>query len=121
MALSTVLIVDDDEPTRGLIDALMRRYGIPTANASNGAEAIDMLQAREFAAVILDLMMPTVGGRDVIAYLEKAPRKVPVIVCTAAGRTGIGDFDPAIVKAVLRKPFDIDQMVMTVKAIVGNQ
>lgn len=118
MPLSTVLIVDDDEPTRGLIDALMRRYGIPTAIAANGAEAIDLLREQQFGAIILDLMMPTVGGRDVIDYLSSAPQRTPVIVCTAAGRTGIGDFDPDIVKAVLRKPFDIDQMVMTVKAII---
>ncbi len=118
--VNTVLIVDDDEPTRGLIDALMRRHGIPTAIAASGAEAIDLLREGDFAAIILDLMMPTVGGRDVIDFLASSSRRIPVIVCTAAGRTGIGDFDPVIVKAVLRKPFDIDQMVKTVKALVEH-
>jgi CheY-like chemotaxis protein len=105
-----ILIVDDDEPTQKLLQALMRRNGHETVLASNGREAIDLLRDGDFSLVILDLMMPTVAGRDVIDFLSTAPSYPPVILCTAAGPASTRDVNLDIVKAVVRKPFDIDQL-----------
>src|ERR1044071_8859089 len=99
-----VLIVEDDPPTQMLLETLMQRYGFGSVTAGNGAAAIDLLAARDFTAVILDLMMPEVGGGDVIDFLAREQRGVPVIVCRAAGLDKTREFAPDVVGAVLCPP-----------------
>jgi CheY-like chemotaxis protein len=115
-----VLIVEDDPPTQMLLETLMQRYGFGSVTAGNGAAAIDLLAARDFTAVILDLMMPEVGGGDVIDFLAREQRRVPVIVCTAAGLDKTGEFAPGVVSAVLRKPFDIEVLMATIFDLAGH-
>lgn len=112
-----ILVVDDDEPTQKLVEALLHRHGYTTVLASNGGQAIEVLRTKKFAGIVLDLMMPNVGGIDVIEFLEAESMRVPVIVCTAAPPTRTINLDPVHVKAVIRKPFDIDDFVATVKAV----
>jgi CheY-like chemotaxis protein len=114
-----ILIVDDDEPTRKLLQALLVRYGFQTEIASNGREAIEFIQSRDYAVVVLDLMMPTASGQDVVDFLSGYPRRVPVVVCTAAGVAKSMVFDTNVVKAVIRKPFDIDQFIEVVKGLTA--
>jgi DNA-binding response OmpR family regulator len=115
-----ILIVEDDEPTQNLLQAVLRRFDYTTALASNGAEAIDRLRQKEYAAVVLDLMMPAVSGRDVIDFLATLAAPTPVVICSAAGPAAMTGLDPKVVKAVVRKPFDIDELVATVRAAVGD-
>jgi two-component system, OmpR family, response regulator ResD len=116
-----ILIVDDDGPTQNLLRAVLRRCGYTSEVASNGREAIVLLQANAYAAVILDMMMPEVGGRDVVAFLAEGATAVPVIICSAAGPKALTGFDPAVVKAVIRKPFDIDELTTAVTAAVSSR
>jgi two-component system response regulator ResD len=113
----TVLVVDDDEPTQNLLRAVLRRCGYASEMASNGAQAIARLQAKRYAAVILDMMMPEVGGRTVVEFLSATPNPVPVIICSAAGLSALTGFDPAVVKAIVRKPFDIEHLVAAITGV----
>jgi DNA-binding response OmpR family regulator len=118
-AQQPILIVDDDEPTQRLLQAVMHRSGFRSEVAANGREAIALLQTRSYGAVVLDMMMPAVGGRDVIEYMLGHAIDVPVIVCSAAGPAALTGFPP-LVKAVLRKPFDVDQLVTAVREASGR-
>jgi CheY-like chemotaxis protein len=115
-----VLIVDDDVPTQMLLQALLRRYGHPTEVAVNGADAIVKLQQRDYSLIILDLMMPNVSGTDVIDALRASGRKTPVILCTAAGPAHTATIDFEIVRAVIRKPFEIAELAETVASLTGG-
>jgi CheY-like chemotaxis protein len=112
-----ILVVDDDEPTRNLVQAVLRRVGYASENAANGSEAIALLERNDYAAIVLDLMMPSVSGRDVVDFLAVSGRGIPVIICSAAGPAALADFDPGIVKAVIRKPFDIEQFAAAITAV----
>ena len=79
-----ILVVDDDEPTQKLLQAVLRRSGFQSEVASNGAEAIKLLESRAYSAVILDVMMPSVSGRQVVDFMGTKSEPVPVIVCSAA-------------------------------------
>jgi CheY-like chemotaxis protein len=114
-----ILVVDDDEPTQKLIEALLHRHGYATVLAPNGREALELLRSHQFAAIVLDMMMPNVSGTDVLEFLASESLKIPVIVCTAAPPKRVVDLDPLYVKAVIRKPFDITDFVATVKAVAG--
>jgi two-component system response regulator ResD len=115
--LKTILIVDDDEPTQKLLEVLMQRYGFATEIAADGAAAISRLRDGDYAVVILDLMMPEVGGRDVLAFIDEQQKPVKVVVCTATLPVREEEFDPQFVKAVVRKPFDIEQLAATVAGL----
>ena len=118
---TTVLIVEDDEPTQLLLVAVMRRAGLPSLVAGNGKAAIDLIETRDdIACIILDLMMPEVDGRAVIAHMTARNRRIPVIVCTAALPRKSSDFDPEIIRAVVRKPFDIEHLMVTVTDLVAS-
>ena len=116
-----ILIVEDDPATQMLLETLAQRYGYGSETAANGQEAIDLLGRREFDAVILDLMMPEVGGAEVIDYLAGHGRGEPVVVCTAAGPARTSDFDERVVRAVVRKPFDIEALMEIVGDLIGKR
>lgn len=116
-----ILIVEDDQPTQRLLQALLRRYGHATELAAHGGEAIALLREREYALVILDLMMPSVSGHGVIEFLGTVERKPPVVVCTAAGPRVTEPLDSHVVNAIVRKPFDIDHFYATVGGLIGAQ
>jgi two-component system response regulator (stage 0 sporulation protein F) len=113
-----ILIVDDDEPTQKLIQALLVRFGYSSEVASNGREAIDRLRRNDYSIVILDLMMPTSSGQDVVDFMAAEARRIPVVICTAAGVAKSMVFDSSVVKAVVRKPFDIDQFIEIVNGLM---
>ena len=119
-AIKPILVVDDDEPTQKLMGALMRRFGYTTESAMNGGKAIELLAVREYSLVVLDLMMPTVGGREVLDYLDSVSKRTPVVICTAAGPARTNEVDSPLVKAVVRKPFDIDHFAALIGSITGG-
>ena len=110
-----ILVVGDDEPTLNLLRAVLKRCGYATDVASNGIEAIALLRKNDYAAIVLDMMMPHVGGPEVIAFLSANGSPIPVVICSAAGTSALTGFDPAIVKAVIRKPFDIEELTSAVR------
>src|ERR1700682_4824265 len=104
-----VLVVEDDGPTQSLLQALLRRDGYHSTIVSNGGHAIKLLRDQDFDLIVLDLMMPLVSGVTVIESLRDQGRKIPVVVCTAAPMM-MGGFEPGLVSAFIRKPFDIDEL-----------
>jgi CheY-like chemotaxis protein len=112
-----VLVVDDDEPTRRLVQAVLRRSGYDTETATNGGEAIALLRKNAYAAVVLDMMMPRVGGHNVIEFLSTSASTIPVVICSAAGPAALTGLDPAVVKAVIRKPFDVNEFIDAVTGV----
>ena len=118
-ATKTILVVEDDEPTQNLLGAVMRRCGLGIVVAADGKAAIEVLESRDdLACIILDLMMPVYDGSSVLAYLTAHERRIPVIVCTAAIALTREGFDPSLVRAVIRKPFDVEQLSATVLSLI---
>ena len=107
-----VLIVEDDQSIRNLLSVAATRWGFATESCSSGADAIERLgDGSDFDVVVLDLMMPVTSGYDVILHIREKQLTVPVIVVTAVVRNlELDRLDPGIVRAVLRKPFDLDRL-----------
>jgi CheY-like chemotaxis protein len=112
-----VLIVEDDAPTRRLLQAVLAHAGFASAFATNGAEAIDLVRENDYAAIVLDMMMPEVGGREVVDFLVAESIAVPVVVCSAAGPRVLTGFDADVVKAIIRKPFDVEELVAIITRV----
>ena len=117
----SVVIVDDDEPTQKLLEALLSRGGLRSVVARNGLAAIETLDGRDdISCVILDMMMPKVDGHSVLDHLRETKNPV-LIVCTALGPAMTESLDPTVVRAVIRKPFDIEHLMETVRALIASR
>lgn len=104
-----ILIADDDHSIRQLLGTIMKREGLAADCVSDGQEAIRRLQEREYAVILLDLMMPRLDGFGVIEYLRDHPPAVKpvVLVVTAYADQTFKKVDPEVVAGILRKPFEV--------------
>jgi two-component system response regulator (stage 0 sporulation protein F) len=117
--MSFVLVVDDDESHRILICDLLNDMGYQTRGASNGREALDLLEEQMPRAVLLDLRMPVMSGWGLLEALKKLPRArgLPVIIISAYGF----EWEAELVGAsgYVSKPVDLGRVRETVTAILG--
>lgn len=112
-----ILVVDDDDAIRTMVERILQREKYHVESARDGFEAIEKLSGNEYAAIILDLMMPRVDGIQVIRFLEhqkNAPRPW-VIVMTANTSIAIEAEGARPLFRVLSKPFDIRQLIHHVR------
>jgi|GEM_PF-392807 len=80
-----ILVVDDNETNRDMLSRRLEREGYPVVVAENGRRALEMIQARKFDLVLLDMMMPEMNGYQVLEYMKMDPtlRHIPVIMISA--------------------------------------
>lgn len=110
------LIVEDDEAIRRLVTKLLDRQNISVDSAPDGQTAIELLTSNEYSVVVLDLMVPGVNGFQIIEHLKRSGSSTPVAVVSAVSQQSLTDLDLDIVKIVVGKPFDVDELT---KAIVS--
>ena len=83
MIVPNLLITDDDSAFRGVVrDALIRR-GIRVTEASDGQEALDVLQQTRVHIALLDVHMPRVTGLEVMRQLVETPERPPCVLMSA--------------------------------------
>jgi len=117
-ALPSVLVVDDDLAVRGLFTTLLTRKGFAVDTANDGRVAYDQLQRHTYSVILLDLMMPDVNGFELLDQLQRdSPTLLDrVIVMTGASQRSIESLDTSRVWGLIRKPFDIDNLVSSAVA-----
>jgi DNA-binding response OmpR family regulator len=113
-----VIVVDDDPALRTLFVAMLARKGFTVDVAPDGRAAYDQICRSTYSAILLDLMMPEVNGFEL---LERLARDCPsllrrVIVITGASRRVVQSLDTTAIWGLIRKPFDIDDLVNSVIA-----
>jgi CheY-like chemotaxis protein len=121
-AATRILVVDDDHSIRQLLCTIIRREGFEVDTACDGRDAISKLNGRDYAVILLDLMMPNVNGFEVIEHLKANPRllKPVVLVISAYTDQAFRDVDPEIVSGVLRKPFEVADIAGLVRHCVSG-
>ena len=78
-----VLVVEDDRPTRLLLQTVLKNAGYSTQPARDGVEALKKLRAKNFDLVVADIWMPRMNGLELMAHLRNEPRSPRVIVMTS--------------------------------------
>ena len=121
-----ILVVDADEGVRGHAHALLERYGCIVETAHDGGEATYMVRncgPDGYDVILADVRLPDMSGYDLLVKLQETMEAVPLVLMTGFG------YDPghSIVKArqaglhpkaVLYKPFRLDQLLETVEVIL---
>ncbi|HKR65274.1 MAG TPA: response regulator [Thermoanaerobaculia bacterium] len=111
-----VLVVDDDDAIRTMVERVLRREHFEVESARDGFEAIEKLSSNDYATILLDLMMPRVDGHGVLRFLETERTEFPPVIVMTANLPGALETQAAKpVFRVLSKPFDITQLVTHVK------
>lgn len=119
-AKKKVLVVDDDDAIRVMVERVLKREQFEVESARDGFEAIEKLTRNDYATILLDLMMPRVDGHGVLRYLEERPAAPSVIVMTANVNGAHETRDARPVFRILSKPFDILQLVSHVRDCTGD-
>lgn len=113
-----VLVVDDHEEIRSLLQTLLQQRGLLVDAADGGREAIDRLRQHSYSVVVLDLLMPEVDGFAVVERMGQDDITLPpvVLVITGAERKAVDRLDPRKIHGVVRKPFDAPELADLVLA-----
>ena len=118
-----VLLVDDEVFNLEILEELLDDHGFQTDTAENGRDAVDLLMANpdKYQAVLLDRMMPEMGGIEVTHFMKQDPRlrMIPVIMQTAkATKQDIEEGLGAGILYYLTKPFAKDDLLAIVDTAV---
>jgi DNA-binding response OmpR family regulator len=116
--MNSLLIVDDDVELCALLTERLAEDGFDLSTAHNGVDGLELASSGSYSLVILDVMLPRMGGIDVLKQL-RARSSVPVLMLTARG----DDIDRIIGLEVgaddyLPKPFNPRELVARIKAIL---
>ncbi|HVB11375.1 MAG TPA: response regulator [Bacillota bacterium] len=121
--MARVLLIEDQPALRHLVAEVLREEGHDVLMADDGSSGLAMLDLDAPPdLVLMDLFMPRVGGRAILAHLRGDPRlrSVPVVLMTGA-MYDPADFPPrGSYQALLKKPFDLDELTGAVRACLTS-
>jgi two-component system OmpR family response regulator len=119
MAGERLLLVDDEENLRSMLEAALRHNGFDVSAAANGRDALDAVGTAKPDVIILDVMLPDLDGFEVCRRLRADGTRTPVLFLTARDATDdkvrgltLGGDD------YLVKPFSLDELVARVQALL---
>lgn len=114
-----ILLVDDEEAITNNLSPFLERSGYRVAVATNGEEALEMIQEIAPALVVMDVLMPKMDGREALRRLRRMDNWTPIILLTQVGEAveramaleeGADDY--------LNKPFDPHELVARMRAVL---
>ncbi len=114
-----VLVVEDDKNTAKLMKAILTHAGYEVFHASNGVEALDMLDVQHIDIMILDLMMPVMDGYELCETIREGGSNLPILMVTAKQLpqdkyrgflVGTDDY--------MTKPVNEEEMLLRMKALL---
>jgi DNA-binding response OmpR family regulator len=122
VSATRVLVVEDDPSVRGLLHTLLSAEGYDVATASDGLAGLVKAAATKPALMLLDLMMPDLGGVRVLEEIRDDPElsDTPVIVVTGKIDAVPGMRDLLGEDHVFVKPFAVAELLERVAAITGG-
>lgn len=118
----TVLVVDDEDDVRQFVARALQQYGYRTLEAANGEDALALIERRpEIGIVLLDVVMPVMGGGEAIAEIKRRRPDLPVLVTSGYNEAEAqrlcapyGDIQ------FIQKPYGAAELAARVKAVMSR-
>lgn len=116
--LSKILVVDDEERIRRLLKMYLEKEGYEVEEAEDGESALSLAMNRDYALILLDVMLPGIDGIEVCTRLRQV-KATPVVMLTAKGEemNRVQGFEVGADDYVV-KPFSPREVIYRVKAIL---
>ncbi|SDY73244.1 response regulator transcription factor [Tindallia californiensis] len=114
-----VLVVEDDKNLQKLMEAVLKQNGYQVLSASDGEEALDLLDRHHVDLMISDIMMPEMDGYELTDSLRKADYQLPILMVTA--KESMEDKKQGFMAGTddyMVKPIDMDEMLLRVAALL---
>jgi DNA-binding response OmpR family regulator len=117
-----VLVVEDDPSVRGLLDTLLTSEGYRVTTASDGIEGLSEAAAHRPAVILLDIVMPDLGGMRVLEEMQANPLLAGVPVLVLTGRLeAIGPLQDQLgADRVFSKPFGVEDLLARIAELTGK-
>lgn len=119
-----LIVADDSRLVRGIVEKIVASIGFEALHASNGKEALELLEAGTVHLVLLDWNMPVLNGIDVIKKMRSDDRfkNIPVLmVSTESEEDRIKQAITAGAQAYLTKPFTPEQLTKAIHDVLSKQ
>jgi two-component system phosphate regulon response regulator PhoB len=115
-----VLVIEDDADTGRLLEIALESDGYRVIRRATGMDGLSAAEELRPSAVLLDLMLPGAAGWTVLRRLTSQPETsgIPIIVASAVPNL-LADEEQQLARAVLQKPFDLDELLATIRAAVA--
>jgi len=115
-----VLIVEDEEQVRTLLNDAFRAEGHQVTEATTGADAIALLDKSEFDLMVCDLGLPELSGLHVARWVKEFRPELPVIIATGyAEMIAEEDYHKARIDDVIRKPYAVADVLARANAVLA--
>lgn len=118
---SRILVVDDEDALRIVLSSELASSGYDVTSASDGEEAVTIIQNKQFELVLLDIKMPKMDGFEVLKFIKKNFPTVKVIMLT-----GFADLKNAIeskkhgAEDFVSKPYDLVDLLTTIERVLSE-
>ncbi len=117
-----ILVVDDEDSVRQLAYDILVDHGYAVITASDGAEALERLKENpDVKIVILDMVMPGMGGKEACIAIKKRPEPPKVLICT--GYSEVSDLEPILGKeadGLVQKPYSTNDLSKAVTELLDG-
>jgi two-component system, NtrC family, response regulator AtoC len=117
-----ILVVDDDESIRSLLQSFLHAEGFRTVEAKAGGDVVPAITRHRPDLVVMDVRLPGMTGLEVLEQLKRAHIDVPVLIMTAFGSSNVaieaiqhGAYD------YVTKPFQLDDLIITVRRTLDHR
>lgn len=117
-----VLVADDEPHVRRVIERVLTRHGYQVQSVEDGAAAVAACRAAEFDLVILDAVMPVLGGRQAFEAIRAERPGLPILFASGYGAEELTTrFLADLEVPLLPKPFDPDTLLRTVRELLDER
>ncbi|PLX91695.1 MAG: hypothetical protein C0621_10815 [Desulfuromonas sp.] len=115
LAEFSLLVVEDDELTRTMLDLFFRKKGMKVTLVSGGLEAVRLLQSQSFDLVLTDLFMPGINGNLLLQFIRSLAPQTPVIAMSSMIEEADAGFDLRV-----SKPLEFDRLLPAMAELAEN-
>jgi len=118
--MGVILVVDDEQSSRELLSNFLEGAGYDVVCASDGQEALDLLQEQEVRAIVTDLRMPNVNGLRLIRSLRENGDTIPILAVSGINRDQLMLAEDYGANVGLSKPVDRDELISIMKRVLSD-
>ena len=114
-----ILVVEDDKNTRKLLSAILSNNGYNVLTATDGEDALSVLEHSHVDLMVIDVMMPKMDGYELTATLRDAGSQIPMLMLSA--KQQVADIKQGFLVGIddyLTKPFDFEELLLRIKALM---
>jgi PAS domain S-box-containing protein len=116
----TILVVDDEPLLRTLAEVILKKSGYSVLAAKNGREAVEIFRrnAPQIAAVLLDMTMPVMGGREALRLIREIQPGMPIIVSSGYSEVLAREEFAGETAGFIQKPYSADKLVESIQEAI---